>query len=70
MYTYGYTEDTERFPIDYECLPFLLFFSFLQKRDLSVDGEIYHLVFNSNIREHKSFGLRMKMTERPPDVEA
>ena len=47
-----------------------VFFSIRQKRGLSVAGEIYHLVFNSNIREYKGFGLRMKMTESTPDVEA
>jgi hypothetical protein len=45
-------------------------FAFRQERELSADGEIYHLVFNSNICDHKGFGLRMKKKESTPDVKS
>ena len=44
MHAYGYTEETERFPIDYEVffLPYSLLFT--SNHEVSVAGESCHLV--------------------------
>jgi hypothetical protein len=60
VHAYGYTEEVERFPIDYEVLFLPIRLPLHQKRKASVAGESYHLVFSTNIREQKGFGLKMK----------
>jgi hypothetical protein len=70
MHAYGYTEETERFPIGYEVFFLPIRFSVRQKRNCLLLEKVITWFFNDNIREQKVFGLEMKIQENAPAVSA
>jgi len=68
VHAYGYTEETERFPIDYEVFSLPIRFSVRQKRKCLSLEKVITWFFYVNIREQKGFGLKIKIQENARDV--